>query len=59
MEAFKTNRVHMENVHVFVNESSHSSWTELPGELGVQQEHELRGNSEPIQYHTEIENGAF
>ena len=22
-------------------------------------EHELRGNSEPIQYHTEMENGAF
>ena len=50
--------VHMENVHVFVDESSHASWTELLGELGVLQEHELRGKSERIQYHTEIDFGA-
>ena len=37
--------VDMGNVHVFVNESSHSSWTELFGEFGDLQEHELRGNS--------------
>ena len=36
--------VDMENVHVFVNESSHSSWTELFGELGGIQECELRRN---------------
>ena len=35
--------------HVFVNESSHSSWTKQ----------ELRGNSEFIQYHTEINVGSF
>ena len=40
--------VDMENVHVFVNESSHSSWTKLFGEPGGLQEHELRGNSELI-----------
>ena len=32
----------MGNVHVFVNESSHSSWTELFGEFGDLQEHKLR-----------------
>ena len=37
MEAIKTFCVDMENVHVFVNESSHSSWTELFGELGGSQ----------------------
>ena len=58
MEAFKTNRVHMENVHVFVDESSHAYLTELLGEPGVLQEHELRGMSERIQYHTEIDFGA-
>ena len=51
--------VEMGNVHVFVNESSHSSWTELFGEFGDPQEHELRGNSELIQYHTETDLGAF
>ena len=51
--------VGMGNVHVFLNESSHSSWTDLFGELGGLQEHELRGNSELIQYHTEIDLGAF
>ena len=33
--------VEMVNVYVFVNESSHSSWTELFGELGGLQEQEL------------------
>ena len=55
----KDQRVDMENVHVFVNESNHSSWTELFGEPGVLQEHELRGNSEFIRYRTEIDIGAF
>ena len=49
----------MENVNVFVNESSHSSWTELFGEPGSLQEHELRGNSELVQYHPTIDIGAF
>ena len=49
----------MENVHVFVNESSHSSLTELFGNPGGLQKHELRGNLELIQYHTEIDIGAF
>ena len=39
----------MENVYVFVNESSHSTWTKLFGELGNLQEHELRRNSDFIQ----------
>ena len=51
--------VDMENVHVFVNESSHSSSTELFREHGGLQEKELRGNSELIQYHTEIDVGAL
>ena len=34
-------------------------WTELFGEPGGPQEHELRGNSELIQHHTEIDVGAF
>ena len=37
----------------------HSSWTETFGELGGLQEHELPGNSEFLQYHTEIDIGAF
>ena len=47
------------NVHVFVNESSHSSWTETFGEFGGLQEHQFPGKSELIQYHTEIDNGAL
>ena len=46
-------------VYVFVNESSHSSWTELFDDFGDLQEHELRGNSELIPNHTEIDSGAF
>ena len=46
-------------VHVFVNESRHSSWHELIGDLEGLQEYELRGNSELIQYHTETDIGAF
>ena len=57
--SIKDQCVDMENVHVFVNESSHSSSTELFGEPGGLQEHELRGNSELIQDHTEIDIGAF
>ena len=34
--------VDMENVHVLVDESSHSSWTELLGKHGGLQEYELR-----------------
>ena len=49
VEAFQDECVDMMNFHVFVTESSHSSWTELFGELGERlQEHELRGNSELI-----------
>ena len=51
--------VDKENVHVLVKESSHSSWTEIFGEPGGLQEHELRGNSKLIQYHTEMDIGAF
>ena len=46
-------------VHVFINESSHSSWTRLFTEFGSFQEHELRGNSEFIQYHTETHIGTL
>ena len=49
----------MVKVHVFVNESSHSSWTEIFGEPGGLQEHELRRNSELILDHTEIDIRAF
>ena len=45
----------IENVHVFVNESSHLTWTELFGKLGCLQEHEFGGKSEFILYHTEID----
>ena len=51
--------IDMENVYGFIDECSHSSWTELFGEIGDLQEHELRRNSELIQYHTEIDIGAF
>ena len=47
------------NVHVFVNECSHSSWTELFGEPGGVKEHELRGNSEFVRYRAEIDIGAL
>ena len=46
-------------VHVFVNESRHSSWHELIGDPGGLQEYELRGNSEFIQYHTETDIRVF
>ena len=46
-------------VHVFVNESRHPSGTKLYIELGSIQEHKLRGNSEFVQYHTEIGVGTF
>ena len=49
----------MENVHVLVNESSRSSWTELFGKPGGLQEHELRGDWEFLQYHSEIDAGTF
>ena len=58
MEAVKTKFVDMENVHLFVSEGSHSSGTESFGEPGGLQEHELRRNSELVQYHTEIDIGA-
>ena len=48
--SIKDKCVDMVNVHVFVNEISSSSWTKLFGEVGSLQEHELRGNSELIQY---------
>ena len=59
MEALKTNLLIWGNVHVFVNESSHSSWTELYDEPGGLQEHELRGKSDLIQYLTKIDVGAL
>ena len=46
-------------VHVFVNESSHSSWTKFFTEFGSTEKYELRGNSEFVQYHTEIGIGTF
>ena len=57
--SIKDKCVDMRNVHVFVNESSHSSWTKTFGEVGSLQEHELREISELIQHHTEIDTGAF
>ena len=57
--SIKDKCVDMGNFHVFVNESSHSSWTELFGEPGGLQEHELRGNSDLIQYHIEMDIVAF
>ena len=44
----------MGTVHVFVNGSSHSSWTKLYREFGSFQEQELRGNTAFVQYYTEI-----
>ena len=36
--------IDMGNVHGFIDESPHSSWTEFFGEPGSLQEHKLRGN---------------
>ena len=58
-ESIEDKCVDMVNVHVFVNESSHSPWIKLFCEPGGLQEHELRGNSELIHYHTEIDIRAF
>ena len=49
----------MVNVYDLVGERSHSSRTELFGKPGGLQEHELRGNSELFQNHTEIGCGTF
>ena len=46
--SIKDKCVDKENGHVFVNESSHSSWTELFGELGGLQEYVFRGTSELV-----------
>ena len=59
LEALLGQCVVMEKFLVFVNESSHSSWTESFGEPEGLQEHELRGNPELCQYHTKIDIGAF
>ena len=40
--------IDMEIVHIFVTESSHSSWTKLHRKFGCIHEHEHRGNSEFI-----------
>ena len=40
----------MENVHVFVDESSHSFWAELLGKPWGLRVHELRGDWTPTQY---------
>ena len=44
--ALKTKCIGLGNVYDCIDESRHSSWTELFGELGSLQEHEFRGNSE-------------
>ena len=44
MQAYETNVIDMENVHVFVDESRHPSWAELFGEFGDPQEHKIRGD---------------
>ena len=59
MKHWRQKCVNMEIAHVYVTESTHSSWTELFGEPGVLQEHELSGNSELVQYHAEIDIVAF
>ena len=46
--SIKDKCVDKENGHIFVNESSHSSWTELFGEIGGPQEYVLRGTSELV-----------
>ena len=48
-----------EDVHVLIDESSHSSWAELSGKLGGLQEHKLRGDWKFIQHHTEVDIGKF
>ena len=49
----------MWNVYVPVDDSSLTSWTRLFGQLGGLQEHELRGDWEFIQYHSETDIGTF
>ena len=55
IEAIKDQCTEVVIVHVFGNDSRHSSWTGLHREFGRIQEHELRGNSEFIRYHSEID----
>ena len=57
--SIKDTCVDMVNVHVFVNESSHSSGTKLIRKNGSIQGHEFRGNSEFMQYHKETDIGTF
>ena len=58
-EGFSTFAKEAMKTHVFVNESSHASWTKLYREFGSIQEHELRGNSKFVQDHTETDMGTF
>ena len=51
--------IDVEIVHIFVSESSHSSWTKLFGNFRSTQEHKLRGSLEFIQYQTEADIRTF
>ena len=55
----KDQRIDVEIIHVFDNESIHSSCTGLHWEFGSIQEHELRGNPEFVRYHSEVDSGSF
>ena len=48
--------VDTKKIHVFVDESSHSSWVELLGKPGGLQEHDL---GKLIRYHSEVDIGTF
>ena len=57
IEALKTNVLIWETIFVGYDEGRHSSWTKLRWKSGSAQEHELRGISEFIRYHSEVDIG--
>ena len=59
MDAYQTNVLIMENVHLLVDENSHPSWAELLDEFANLQEHELRRDRKFIQYYSEVGKRTF
>ena len=51
--------IDMVNVHGVVDESSHSSWTGFPKELGNLLEHNIRNHRECVQHHSKINQRTF
>ena len=48
-------RIDLETIYVDDDDSGHSSWTKLHWKFGSIQQHKLRGTSESIRFHSEVD----